>query len=90
MLAACEEMATLPRREGETAFPALGDILVHVREHKQRTLIENRAQRNQREIEEAFWLHIDFLKSSEGWPEQQALDSIRRPGWTGSARAIPL
>ena len=79
----CADIAGKPRREGDTSFPTLGDILERLRERKRKRISENAAQRNGRELEFFFWEHIDFLKSSEGITEQQACDSIRKPGFTG-------
>jgi len=84
------QMALEPRREFETAFPALGDIAEGIRRlEKRRRQAEQ--QRKQREDDWAiFWNWVDERVADTGRTEQEFLDSIRVPGYTGlKARHFP-
>jgi hypothetical protein len=83
-------MALEPRREFETAFPALGDIAEEIRGLEKRRRRDEQ-QRKQREDNLAsFWNWVDERIADTGQPEQEFLDSIRVPGYTGlKARHLP-
>lgn len=87
-----ERIARERRREGETAFPSLGQLV----EPLQATAAarqRERAQRKQRESEWAdFWCWVEEQKAESGRSEQEILDSIRVPGYTGlkARNAIPF
>jgi hypothetical protein len=78
----CIQLGMSPRMAGETAFPALGNLIGALKDRRVNHAKESEANRYVREMTVFFWMHIDFLKSSEGITEQQACDAINAPGWT--------
>lgn len=85
----CTQMAMVPRREGETAFPTLGDFMEALKMHRARKAQEKANRRESEYREKNFWSHIDDLKETSGMSEQEVLDSIRVPGFTGrKARSL--
>lgn len=79
----CTKVATSPRREGETAFPALGDLLEALRMHRAAKAQDNANRLERESREQDFWDHIDYLKKTTGKSEQEVLDSIKATGYTG-------
>ena len=79
----CTKIATSPRREGETAFPPLGNILEDLRACKAAKLRTDKAKANAAFLEQSFWDHIEWRMEATGQSEQDVLDSIRQPGFIG-------
>jgi hypothetical protein len=80
---ACQNIARRPRREGETAFPALADIVSELRSQSGSNAQKDAARRNAEEIEGFFWEHVSYQMEVTGRTEQEVLDLIKVPGYTG-------
>lgn len=78
-----QEIADADRKEGETAFPVLGKIVERVlmigytRKQEQRTAADRSKQ------EEWFWRWVNEQIEDTGKMEQEVLDGVRIPGFTG-------
>jgi hypothetical protein len=88
--AAVRELAMTPRREGEPAFPSLGDLVARIREREARRAMQDRSRALIAEMERDFWLWVDAtLADHPEETEQGLLDSIRTPGYRGrTARSV--
>jgi hypothetical protein len=83
LLPVIEEFSRQSRKKGETAFPPLGDFIERLQAgvvhrhggHKSRALRERR--------EQEFWAHVEYMKERMGETEQEVLDAIKMPGFTG-------
>lgn len=79
----CTKIATSSRREGETAFPALGNIMEELRARQAAQARIGGAKANEAFLESAFWEHVEWRMETTGQSEQEVLDSIRQPGFIG-------
>lgn len=78
-----------PRREGETAFPDLGTIEDAVKIEVRAKNARDRMQKMHEEQEANFWNWVDFRIEVTGKSEQEILDAVRVPGYTGRhARSV--
>lgn len=76
------------RAEGEKAFPSLGDLIEPLENIAAMRQRRDAARRRREEDSAYFWKWVDEQITLTGKPEQEILDSIRTPGYTGlKARA---
>ena len=83
LLPVIKEISLRPRKKGETAFPALGDILERLHERKTHSDGEHKSRAYREQQEREFWAHVDCMKESTGETEQEVLDAIKALGFTG-------
>jgi hypothetical protein len=81
--AAARSFAREPRAEGKTAFPALGDLIARLESRARATQQERQSRIQHEEAERWFWQWVDERLEDTGKPEQEFLDGIRVPGYTG-------
>jgi hypothetical protein len=77
------EISLRTRKKGETAFPPLADIVELLQAGKAHRDVVNKSHAHQEQQEKDFWEHVDYMKEQTGETEQQVLDAIRTPGFTG-------
>lgn len=80
---ACQAIGRRTREEGQPAFPTVGMILDELRAQGEARRARTESEEDSRLIERWFWEHVDFKREETGWSEQQVLDSIKQPGFTG-------
>lgn len=85
----CTKMATTQRREGETAFPALGDLFEALKIHRAKWAQETADQREREYREQVFWNFVDDQKKTLGMSEQEVLDTIMVAGYRGRKARSP-
>jgi hypothetical protein len=70
-------LATRKRAEGETAFPALGELLEPLKERRNRRIASERIERERQERIELFWTDIlPDRMARYGWTEAEALEKF--------------
>jgi hypothetical protein len=80
---AIANLAELPRREAETAFPDLGTILGQIDAVKGKRERERRIKERKRRDEQDFWDWVDYRIAETGKKEQEILDAVKVPGYMG-------
>lgn len=80
---ACISIGRRERDEGEPAFPVIGTIERELRRLSASKASQSATERSNAELEQFFWEHIDYKMERFGMTEQQALDTIQQPGFTG-------
>lgn len=83
LLPVIDEIALRNRRDGETAFPSLADIVERLRARITQMRSEKRTRAILEEIDKSFWEAVDYQKELTGETEQEVLDQINTPGFTG-------
>jgi len=76
-------IALRSRMRGETAFPPLADIIDGLKARTARSQSDSKSRGVREQQEQAFWEHVDYLKQRDGITEQEVLDQIKSPGFTG-------
>jgi len=80
---AVNAIAEKPRGEGETAFPDLGTIVQHAKAVMAAENARGRMRRMHAEAEADFWKWVDFRKEQTAKSEQEILNAVATPGYTG-------
>lgn len=80
---AIEALSRRPRGEGETAFPDLGTVEAAVREAVGKRNAAERMRQRREQNERDFWNWIDLHIERSGLSEQEILDRVKTPGYTG-------
>lgn len=83
LLPAIKQIALQTRKKGETAFPPLADILERLQAGMVQSHGEHKSSALKEQHEQEFWMHVDYMKESTGKTEQEVLDAIKTPGYTG-------
>lgn len=83
LLPVIKQFSLQSRKKGETAFPAIGDIIERLYARKVPSRGEYRSRADSEQQERYFWAHVDFTKERTGETEQEVLDAIKTPGFTG-------
>ena len=79
---AVRQIAITARGEGETAFPAMGNIIDKVF-YVRKVRVKEMANRRMREMQEAdFWHWVSDRMADTGKTEQEILDAVTAPGYT--------
>lgn len=90
--AAVNQLAGEPRRDGDPAFPSLGSIKSRVLEVRVERRRARHTQVTLSQYERDFWDWVDSRlqdPDTVGMTEQQFLDTINRPGYTGRKARNP-
>ena len=80
---ACLNIGKRARQEGEPAFPTFGAIVDELRSLGSSRVSKSAAEKNMEEIEQFFWDHVDYQMEVTGKNEQEVLNGITQPGFTG-------
>ena len=83
LLPVIEQFSLQSRRKGETAFPALGDIIERLQAREVHSHGEHKSRAFAQQREREFWTYVDGRKERTGETEQEVLDGIKTPGYTG-------
>jgi hypothetical protein len=76
-------MAYIPRRDGETAFPELGQIVERIKAIGRYRRAEEQGRTERDKCEAWFWQWVSEQVEDTGKTEQAVLDGVKYPGFTG-------
>jgi len=79
----CAKLATTPRREGETAFPPLGNIVEELKAQKAAREHLNTSAKLRASDMRALWDHLQYQSELFHKSKQEILDEIKKPGYIG-------
>jgi hypothetical protein len=83
VLSVVRKMGEVPRRDGEAAFPPLGNIVEELRLLKARMCQQSASEKRRASDMKNLSDYVDFESERTGRNAQQILDEIRTPGFVG-------